>query len=74
MYVGVVEYACRRCHVVEPAGRIQNSYSGLGQPEAAAVIVTVAPEPCGMGEGGENDAVTEGHDAVSVNGSDAKLS
>ena len=32
------------CHVWEPGARIQNSYSGLGQPDATAVKVTVVPD------------------------------
>jgi len=48
--------------VGDDAGRIQNWYSGLGfgQPEAAAVSVTCAPEPCAT-LGGAADRLTEEH-------------
>jgi hypothetical protein len=40
--VPVDEYPCVSVHV-PPGARIQNSYSGVGQPVAAAVRVTVLP-------------------------------
>jgi hypothetical protein len=50
--------------VVDPGGKIQNSYSGLGHPEATPVIVTVVPR--GAMEGGAEVAVTEVHGIASV--------
>ena len=49
-------------HVLEPGARIQNWYSGLGQPEATPVMVTAVPAE--VGEGGAAEAVTDVHTLI----------
>jgi hypothetical protein len=55
--VALVEYACHAVHALEPGARSQNSYRGLGQPDALAVRVTEVPDD--DGEGGAADAITD---------------
>ena len=52
--------------MLDVAGRIQNSYTGLPHPDAVAVTVTDVPEPCAIGDAGENDIPAEVQALISV--------
>src|SRR5712692_4687444 len=41
--VALLEYACATVHVLDPGASTQNSYLGLGQPNALPVNVTAVP-------------------------------